>query len=190
MVTATRISTRRDPRARAFLGREFLTWLWYRCESSGGTFTLTGTGPGNATPGGLREVGVLFNDYVALVSADETGERNIVRRASAHRSPEARTALLVGKTVEAARLEIACGEREWSAVIAGDTLDVRSAKYPAPRGETADDRELDRLAALEELSDIIDGLYALFLAARLDAAWDSEEVPAIARWIRSRAIPA
>lgn len=166
-----------DPSAQAFLGREFLTWLWYRCEVGGGTFDL---------PGG--EVGVVFNDYVALVSEGEEREENICRRGSAHRSQEARTALLVGKVVSAAKLEIARGERSFAATISGDTLDIRGAKYPDPESDDPGERTIERLEAMEELGDIVDGLYALFLAIRLDRRWEEKEAPAMTRWIRKRAL--
>ncbi len=163
--------------AQAHLGREFLTWLWFRCEVDGGTFQL---------PGG--EVGVVFNDYVALVS-EGRGEReeNICRRGSAHRSREARTALLVGKVVSAARLEIARGARQFQVTISGDTLDARGAKYPEPEAEDEAERAAERLAAMAELSEILDGLYGLYCSVRLADRWATREVPAIARWIRKRA---
>ena len=75
-----------DPKAQAFLGREFLTWLWFRCEADGGTFKI-----------GDDEVGVIFNDYVSLVSDGDEREENILKKGSAHRSAEARMALLVGR---------------------------------------------------------------------------------------------
>jgi hypothetical protein len=165
-----------DPSAQAFLGREFLTWLWFRCETDGGTFDLEG-----------GEVGVVFNDYVALVSEGDEREENICRKGSAHRSPEARTALAVGKVVSAAKLEIARGERSFTATIAGETLDVRGAKYPDAEAEDAEERTLERLQAMEELSDIIDGLYGRFLRVRLGPEWERKEVPAMSRWIRKRA---
>lgn len=152
-----------------------MTWLWFRCESDGGTFDL---------PDG--EVGVVFNDYVALVSEGEEREENICKKGSAHRSQEARTALAVGKIVSAAKLEIARGERSFAATIAGDTLDVRGAKYPDAEADDPEERTLERLQAMEELGSIIDGLYALFLAVRLDRGWESKEVPAIGKWIRKR----
>jgi hypothetical protein len=160
---------------KSFLGREFLTWLWYRCEVDGGTFPLEG-----------GEVGVVFNDYVSLVSDGEEREENICRRGSPHRSREARTALFAGKLVSAAKLEIARGERQFAARLDARTFDVRGAKYPDPESSEPEERALERLEAMEELSDILDGLYGLFLSVRLGDQWESREVPAMARWIRAR----
>ena len=173
-----------DPSAQAFLGREFLTWLWYRCETDGGTFDLP---DGPSTSLGTGEVGVVFNDYVALVSEGEEREENICKKGSAHRSQEARTALAVGKIVSAAKLEIARGERSFTATISGETLDVRGAKYPDAEADDPEERTLERLQAMQELSAIVDGLYALFLGVRLAPAWEAKEAPAMARWVRKRA---
>ena len=171
-----RIDSAADPASQAFLGREFLTWLWYRCEADGGTFDL---------PDG--EVGVVFNDYVALVSEGEEREENICRKGSAHRSREARTALFVGKVVSAAKLEIARGERSFRATISGETLDVRGAKYPDPESEDPLERTVERLQAMEELGEIVDALYAQFLAIRLSSRWEEKEAPAMTKWIKKRA---
>ncbi len=168
-------------RDKAFLGREFLTWLWYRCEVDGGEFDLR-DGP----------VAVLFNDYVSLVSQDgESKEESIVRRASAHRSPEARTALLSGKVVSLAKLEIARGDREWRATVVGESLDLRSVKTPPENDETREEnkeaRFVAKVEAYEELAAILDGLYGRFLDVRLAPEWEEREAPAMGEWIRARA---
>jgi recombination associated protein RdgC len=185
-----------DPRAQAFLGREFLTWLWFRCETDGGTFELPRggrrrrkgeRGKAGDDDGGEDEVGVVFDDYVALVSDGDEKEQNIVKNGSPHRSAEARTALLVGKVVASARLEVARGDRAWKATVSGETLDLRSVKYPDPEGSDPEERTLQRLDAMRELGDIVDELYGLFLSVRTSPAWEKEELPAVTRWIRKRA---
>ncbi len=169
-------SIKADPKAQAFLGREFLTWLWFRCESDGGTFELEG-----------GETGVVFDDYVALISEGDDREESILKKGSPHRSAEARTALLVGKLVASAKLTIARGERTFVATVAGETLDLRSVRYPDPEGADAEERTLERLEAMKEIGEILDGLYALFLGVRVSPEWDGKEVPAMQRWIRKKA---
>lgn len=170
------METKADPNAYAFLGHEFLTWLWYRCEVDGGVFEL---------PEG--EVSLLLNDYVALIAQDGEGEQSILKKGSAHRSAEARTALREGKLVASARLEVARGERSFTVTLDGASLDLRAARYPKPDEENAQDREVERMGAIEELSEIVEGLYGLFLAARTRPTWGREEVPAMEAWIRERA---
>ena len=167
-----------DPRAQGFLGREFLTWLWFRCEMDGGTFELGRE---------QEEVGVVFNDYVSLISDGDDREESIVKKGSPHRSAEARTALLVGKIVATAKLEVARGERSWTVTISGETLDLRSVKYPSPQADDPEEKAIERLDAMRELSEIVDGLYGLFLRVRTAPEWDAKEVPAMAKWIEKRA---
>ncbi len=46
--------SRSDPLA--FLGEEFLTWLWFRIETEGGEFNI----------GRQRELAVSFDDFIAF----------------------------------------------------------------------------------------------------------------------------
>lgn len=189
-------SIKSDPKAsQGFLGREFLTWLWFRCEMDGGTFTLPQPKKAAKAKGAKdddddapsNEIGIVFNDYVSLIAEGDDREENIVKKGSPHRSAEARTALLVGKVVSAAKIEIARGERSWAATVTGETLDLRSVKYPDPEGDDPEERALDRLCAMQEVGEIVDGLYGLFLGVRVSPEWGAVEVPAIQRWIKKRA---
>ncbi|RME75560.1 MAG: hypothetical protein D6776_02915 [Planctomycetota bacterium] len=155
-----------------FLGREFLTWLWFRCEVDGGLFPLE-----------QGELGVVLGDYVKLVApGDEHGEHT-VRRESPHRSRAARAALRAGRQVAAVRLEMALGEQSFSATIDADGFAVRSAKLPPVEGADERERSQERMERVEELDDLLDALFARFLSVRLSPAWEAEERPAIEAWI-------
>lgn len=173
--TTTAPGSRLDDNGYAFLGREFLTWLWYRCEVGGGMF-----------PREAGDVGVVFDDYISMVSPDGEPEQSILKKGSPHRAPEAGAALLVGKVVGAARLHLACEDRSFQVTIQGDTLDLRSVKYPTPTADDLFEKDLERLAAMEELGEIVDDLYGLFLSVRATAGWSATELPAIAAWIQDR----
>jgi hypothetical protein len=109
-----------------------------------------------------------------------------MKKGSPHRSAECRTALVVGKLVASAKLEIARGERSWTVTVSGETLDLKSVKYPESKAEDAEERTLERLDAMQELGEIVDALYGLFIAVRVSPEWESKEVPAIVRWIKTR----
>ncbi|HYG66851.1 MAG TPA: hypothetical protein VD838_04300, partial [Anaeromyxobacteraceae bacterium] len=76
------------------------------------------------------------------------------------------------------------GERTFEATVDAEFLDLRAAKLPALLTEEEDDRLLERLALVEELSAIVDALAGAFLAARASPAWTRKTVPALKRWMR------
>lgn len=166
--------TLHDPEALSFLGNEFLTWLWFRCENCGGVFEL---------PDG--EVSLIFNDYVQLASDRGEGEQSIMKKGSAHRSPEARTALRAGKLVTSARIELARGDRAFMVTIKGETLDLGGVKLPKSDEQDPIDKDADRLASLEELSEIVEALFQSFLVVRATAEWDASEYHKMESWVRT-----
>jgi recombination associated protein RdgC len=119
----------------AFLGRDFLTWLWFRCESEGGEFDLGGRDGGGQTA-------VMVEDALALVSVDEDGSVMTLRKGSPTARPEAANALAAGMTLKKARVFVARGPREWQFTLDGETLDLGGLKTPeiddkdeTPKGE-------------------------------------------------------
>ena len=64
---------------------------------------------------------------------------------------------------------------------------MKSAKFPDAEGEEPAERTLERLRSMQELGEIVDGLYGLFLGVRTRPAWEDTEVPAMQKWIRKRA---
>jgi hypothetical protein len=152
-----------EPGPYAFLGCEFLTWLWYRCEVAGGLFKL---------PQG--DVGIVLADYVQLTALEGDQEQSILKKCSAHTAPEARTALRSGKLVSAAKLELALGDRPYAVTIDGPTLGLRSIRYPKLEDSEPKDRAAEKLGCMEELSSIIESLFQQFLTLRVGDDWDDE----------------
>ena len=66
-----------------FLGEEFLTWIWFRWETTGGEFTLSGG----------RVVGIALDDFLAFAAPSEDATEQTLRRGLPTRTAEARTAL-------------------------------------------------------------------------------------------------
>src|SRR5580698_2879891 len=79
----------------AFLGRDFLTWLWFRCEAEGGEFDLGGRDGGGQTA-------VMVEDALALMSVDEEGAVMTLRKGMPTVRPEAASALASGMTLKKA----------------------------------------------------------------------------------------
>jgi recombination associated protein RdgC len=193
-----------DLSERSFLGRDFLTWLWFRCEVEGGEFELDG-GP----------TAVLVEDALALVSVDEDGSVMTLRKGSPTARPEAASALAAGMALKKARLVVARGPREWQFALDGDTLDVSSLKTPSPEDAEAgpaseegatpedsaapeakktrkasEDEALDelaeKLASADEARDVVEALYRQFLDVRLTKDWERVELPRMQSWVGTK----
>jgi len=161
---------------KAFLGHEFLTWLWFAGERDEGLFRLA--------DGEVIEVWP--DDLLTLESLMTDSQENTLKGRSPSTSEEARTALRTGKKVVKARFRIRKGERDWTFLIKGRSLDPASVKLPAVLAKADEERLLERLYLLEELDGMIEGLYRKFLEIRLSPAWEKEELPAIRSWVASK----
>ncbi len=156
---------------KAFLGGEFLTWLWCASDRSDGRFKVQG-----------EPVEVHFEDFLVLESLLADSQENTFKGGEPSRSAEARLALELGKKVSKAKLQVRKEDREWTFTIKADTLDVSSIKLPAVLSKLEDEQFYERLYLLEELDGIIDGLFIGFLKKRLSNAWE-DEIATIKAWI-------
>jgi hypothetical protein len=161
-------------RGRTFLGRELLTWLLWRSESTEPVVQHDG-----------EDVFVVLTGRVVLRGVQGDVVELVARGAAAPYSAEVKRALDAGLLVHQARLQLTRGDRTFEATVDAEFLDVRSAKLPALLTEEEDDRLLERLALVEELSALVDTLAGAFLAARADRSWTRKTVPALKRWMRA-----
>ncbi len=163
-----------DPRA--FLGEEFLTWLWWRSETGEAEYEL---------PGGIR-VGVTLDDYLSLGgSAEETDQT--LRRGLPSRSVEATAALCTGKRPTRARLILATPEGEWNFTLDGSRMDFLSVKLPEDE-EDLDPQALNewRMAGFDRLVELVDGIYRIFLEDRLSPSFRDRTLPRMRAWLQAR----
>ncbi len=160
-----------------FLGEEFLTWLWFRWETSGGEFTLPGA----------RVVGIAIDDLLAFAPRSDDEHEQTIRHGLPTRTAEARTGLRQGHRLAKARLLIAEGASQWSLVLDGARMAFSSVRGPddAEDCESAEDRTGDRAANWLALYQIVEQLFGQFLRVRLAPAWNEKEAPAMAGWMAS-----
>jgi hypothetical protein len=146
----------------AFLGREFLTWLWFESARNQGMVDATNVGA----------VRVEFGQRLVLESSGNIREGSTVSAEAPHQTEEARTALRVGKKVTRARLILELGERQFQLGIDAESLTFSGVKLPTTL-EGKDDQRLDeRLRLLDELEAVVDDLYLTFVNLRRDTeAW-------------------
>jgi hypothetical protein len=160
-------------RGKAYLGREFLTWLLWRSEAGEPLAELEKTG-----------LTVLFLGRVVLkgISGDVT--ELSARGAMAPYSEQVRQALDRGLLVHQARLLLTHGEKAYEVTLDAEFLDVRAAKLPALMSEEEDSRTGERLYLAEQLSAMIHTLVEAFIAVRAGRAWSKQVVPAMKEWMR------
>lgn len=161
--------------SRAFVGSEFLMWLWFKAECFDGLFELAEHG----------RVELAFDDQLTLEAYIAETERNIFRGGAPAFSPEAKTALREGKRVQAAKLRVIKEGREWSFRVKAETLDLSGVKIPSLLSKEEDEQFYERMYLLDELEEILDALYAEFIAIRLSDAWLDVMLPAMQRWVQS-----
>jgi len=164
-------------RGRTYLGRELLTWLLWRSESTEPLIDLDGAG-----------VSVVFTGRLTLrgIAGDVT--ELVARGALAPYSAQVRRALDAGLLVHQARVRIEHAERVYEATLDAEFLDVRAAKLPELLTEEEDDRLLERLELAERLSAIVDALVGSFLDVRTSRAW-RKRVATLKAWMRQGEAP-
>jgi recombination associated protein RdgC len=165
---------------KAFLGQEFLIWLWFVSEEQGGPLLL---------PGGSLVTAAVERHIVLESGEGETLDR--ITCSGLHSELlEARTGLLAGKKIEQARLHIIKDDKEFWVTLTGSTFEYRGVHLPKISGADQQDelamagQALDILGLYEELHHTIDGLFSMFLAKRLHPEIWGKIAFNINRWIK------
>lgn len=148
----------------AFLGNEFLLWLWYFAERHSDTLELRdGT-----------EATFMFSGGIKVEDPRGQTGTGTMNSGSAVRLPEVRAACRAGKLPRQAALTVVRQGEQYSFVLQAETLALSKVKLPDSKAETPRDRETDRLDRLRDLCECLDLMYAAFLARRMADGWAAE----------------
>ncbi len=165
---------------KAFLGREFLTWLWFKSDAAANIIQLP---DGNA-------VEVFFLDRMILDLFDMETPQTVALKGEQSGLREGLSALREGKKIEEARLAVRTGDNEFTMTLKATWFSFGGFKTPPimPAGDGEEDEGtegafLEKAYLIEEGMDIVDALLHVFLKLRLSPAWEAEELPEIRRWI-------
>jgi hypothetical protein len=159
------------------LGQEFLTWLWFR--SATGTVFNDKTG---------RPFAVAMEQRIVV----QGGEGEHVETASVSgidsELREARTGLTTGKKVTRAQLRIERDPESWQVTLKAADFSLGSLKTPKIDRMDRDDADPDslffeKMYLVESCLELLDVMYAAFLAVRLGKTW-SDEVGRLREWMR------
>lgn len=178
---------RDDLSDRKFLGREFLTWLIFHAdeENGGGDFPAGDEVDAFRVRPGAR---------VVLRSVGEGAGEITARGAAPAQSADVRYAIAGGLTVQEADLLLTRGEQVWQVAVHAELFDIKRAKVPemeekGGKGEAEGAELLDRLDRLEELDAMLQAAYQHFLRARLQPAWEKDQLPRIHAWLARSCLP-
>jgi hypothetical protein len=160
-------------RGRAYLGREFLTWLLWRSESGDVLVDFEGTG-----------VVVLYTGRCTLRGVNGDVTELMARGALAPYSEQVKHSMDRGLLVHQARWRLTHGEKVYEVTLDAEFLDIRAAKLPELMAEEEDDRLLERLYLTEQLSGMVDTLVQSFLEVRASRNWSKKVVPAMKSWMK------
>jgi len=159
------------------VGREFLTWLWFKSEERSGMIRLSGG----------DESEVIFVRRLVLEAGEGEYAETIVCQGLHADLKEGKEALRQGKKISAARLRMSYDKAEWEFTFKADRFHFQSMKLPAApesEGEEAD-REgqiLERIYLIEKAAGMMDQLFRSFLDIRLSEGWGKEQAR-MQKWI-------
>ena len=162
-----------------FLGQEFLAWLWYKAEERGGNVDVPGMG----------DILVAFEKHMMLEYGEGDVSEKVICRGLQTELKEARAGLSLGKKPEQARIRLARGEYEFHVTLAAATMEFRNVKLPksvdgADEGDdqaSMEGRLLERIGFFEQLTEIVNELFKMFIDIRASSLW-SEELQKIREW--------
>lgn len=168
---------------KSFLGREFLTWLWFFTESEeGGQFEISTEIHGKVT------AQIHIDDRIVLSSKVGLSHDLTIKGGNPSQCQEAALALRHGKSVCELRMSIDMGEAGlFSLTLAGDDLSPKSVHLPEVRDDVDASPIEQRLRSTLNLATAIDQLFIKFMDERSSKVWETEKLESIRTWIKTRA---
>ncbi len=158
----------------AFLGCEFLTWLWYSVSTSGINRILK--------KGDSLEIG---NKIVLERKLNDSIEKITIKGKDADLE-EGMISLKKGAVVKELNLLYKSGDKEWFFTVTGESLSLSNIKTPDIGFiETKNDAEgfaMEKFFLFSSIFSLIDDLYKNFIKVRVSDKWNPV-VSDIRKWI-------
>jgi len=172
--------------AKSFLGREFLTWLWYQSETHEEPLSVAGP---KSSQKYMADLWV--DDRVTLEAPTGKSHYHTIKGGDPSQSAEAATALMTGKTPKEIKLGMNIhGFGEYVFTLSGDDITPKSIHLPEAAESLQESEHYApisfRLSALDALCEVIDGLFSLFMDERIDQNRHQEFRQQIREWIKAR----
>lgn len=159
------------------LGRDFLTWLWFRSETADGAFKAP-TGEAFSLHVEQR-VSVQGGEGDTLETAVVSGMLSELR--------EAKLGLASGKKVVKALIRLECDPDVWQLNLKAEDLSIAGLKTPKIETKSDEDDDpdavvLEKIYLIERALSFLDAAYGEFIRKRVGSDW-AEERAALTRWL-------
>lgn len=164
-----------------FLGREFLTWLWYFAETHEGRFDF------EMADGTKKSAQAWIDDRIVLTSKTGKSHEHIIKGGVPSTSDEAAISLQSGKAVKEMRIALEIdGAGLFHATLGGEELSPKSLLLPDPNDNVEASVLEQRIDAVHIFSRALDTLFSKFMDERTDKLWETTRINSIRNWIKTR----
>lgn len=162
----------------SFLGRDFLTWLWFKSHQRGGSVMVPDVG----------DVELRFVRRLILESGEGPYSETVSCQGMHSNLTEGKAALRRGKKIKEARLKLAEGPDYVEFTFKADGFQFQTLTFPPSftAEEDEEDREgriLERISILEKTISLMERLFSLFLMTRTGPSWITEETAQMEKWM-------
>jgi hypothetical protein len=158
-----------------FLGNEFLLWLWYEADARSGTIKTE-----------AGDIAILIDKVLDLDCSYGQSGRDSLRGDGPGRMPEAMAALRSGKVPRKAGLVLDINRRQYSLMLAGESLAVNGLVIPEIEdAETPRVVFEERITLLRDFCEGLDALLTTFLKVRSGGSWETHSSN-IRKWIKGQ----
>jgi len=165
------------PDENVHLGMDFLTWLWWRWETEGGTF--------HREKGGAA-YGMMLEGPLTFFREGKGAHETLLRKGSPLDSREAGIALLSGKRLKRTKFVLAQGDALWSVTLDADFA-FRGVRLPKGEQIDASGRFQERMLHIETLVETVLSFYDRFLEQRASAGEWKKVIASMRAWVAKRA---
>jgi len=164
----------------SLIGREFLTWLWFKSEERNGRIKTSKT----------DEFELHFLKRVVLEAGEGEYSQGVVCHGIHAELKEGKEAIRQGKKVKEAGIKLIHDQNEWEFTLKADSFYFQSLKLPMQDWQdTPEDPSgslLERIYLIEDAVKTIDNLYESFLHVRYSPQWREKETKLLSQWLEHK----
>ncbi|GAB6175434.1 hypothetical protein JCM16814_03250 [Desulfobaculum senezii] len=153
------------------LGQDFLTWLWYKSEATGGIFTM---------PDG-ENFALFMEQRISVQGGEGDSKETTSVTGLMSEMREAKLGLAMGKKVTKAQFRVEVDSDAWQFTIKAEDFAFNGFKTPKVDTKRDDDDDpdgifLEKMYLIERGLSFVDHLYFEFLKLRMSSEWEEERM--------------